>query len=330
MAAMMPSCHELEEQPNDPQGNFEALWKIIDERYCFLEEKGLDWDEVHDRYAALIRPGMSSQQLFTVLSDMLDELRDGHVNLASPFATSYYRKWWSDYPQNYNERIIQEYYFNFDYRQLGAFTYQLLPQNIGYIHYSTFEGGFGAGNFDYVLSYFRAANALIIDVRDNGGGSLDNVEDIVNRFIDKRTLAGYIVHKTGPGHTDFDKPYAYYFEPAGEGHLGWGKPVVVLCNRSTFSAANNFVSIMRLLPNCTVVGARTGGGSGMPLNQDLPNGWNVRFSACSILDAEGKTTEFGVDPTPGCAVDMTEEEIAQGKDAILDFAIEYINTRLLQ
>ena len=59
MAAMMPSCHELEEQPNDPQGNFEALWKIIDERYCFLEEKGLDWDEVHDRYAALIRPGRS-------------------------------------------------------------------------------------------------------------------------------------------------------------------------------------------------------------------------------------------------------------------------------
>lgn len=325
----LSACHEIEEQPNDARGNFETLWKLIDEKYCFLEEKGLDWDEVHERYSAKIFPGMTRQQLFTLMSDMLDELRDGHVNLSSPFATSYYKKWWSDYPQNFDERIIQQYYFNFNYRQLGAFTYQFLPQNIGYIRYSTFEGGFGAGNFDYILQYFQSANALIIDVRDNGGGDLENVEQLVNRFIEQKTLVGYFVHKNGPGHGDFDKPYAYYFYPAGEGHLGWTKPVVVLCNRSTFSAANNFVSIMRLLPNCTVVGSVTGGGSGMPLNQELPNGWSVRFSACSILDADGQTTEFGVEPSPGCAVDMTAEDMARGRDTILDFAVEYINSRLL-
>lgn len=330
VALIATSCHEIEEQANDAQGNFEALWQEVDNHYCFFKEKGVDWGEVHARYAKKIGPKMTREQLFGVLSDMLAELKDGHVNLATPFATSYYKKWWSDYPQNFNERLIQQYYFNFNYRQLGGFMYGFLPQNIGYIHYSSFSNGFGAGNLDYILSYFSPASSLIIDVRDNGGGNLTNVSDLVNRFVREKTLAGYIIHKTGPGHDEFSKPYAYYIEPIADGHYVWRKPVVVLCNRSTFSAANNFVSIMKLLPGVTVVGSTTGGGSGMPYSSELPNGWGVRFSACPILDALGQATEHGVEPTAGCAVDMEPQDELNGHDTILDFAVNYINNVLLQ
>lgn len=331
VAAMLSltACHDIHEEPNNPRGNFESLWKQVDQHYCFLDEKGLDWDEVYTRYSSKIDDRMSSQQLFGVLSDMLDELRDGHVNLSAPFATSYYKKWWSDYPQNFNLRNIQEQYLHFNYRQLGAFTYGMLPDNVGYVYYSTFTSGLGDGNIDYILAYFAGANALIFDVRDNGGGNMDNVKDLVCRFITRRILAGYIRHKTGPGHDQFSEPYAYYIDPIGGGHFTWTKPVVVLANRSTFSAANNFVSIMKLLPGVTVVGATTGGGSGMPYSTMLPNGWGLRFSACPVYDAQRHLTESGVEPTEGCAVDMTPEEIAQGKDAIIDFAVNYINTTLL-
>ena len=44
------SCVREESFDNTPQGNFEALWQMMDERYCFFEYKhqeyGLDWDEV--------------------------------------------------------------------------------------------------------------------------------------------------------------------------------------------------------------------------------------------------------------------------------------------
>ena len=33
--------------PDSPLENFEALWKIIDEKYCYLEEKGVDWDSIY-------------------------------------------------------------------------------------------------------------------------------------------------------------------------------------------------------------------------------------------------------------------------------------------
>lgn len=79
IALSTASCHKIEEYADDPRGNFEALWTIIDEHYCFLEEKGIDWDAVHAAYGRRIGPEMTREELFIVCADMLDELKDGHV-----------------------------------------------------------------------------------------------------------------------------------------------------------------------------------------------------------------------------------------------------------
>ncbi len=322
--AVLPGCHSIEEFDNNTTGNFEALWTILNDHYCFFEQKNINWDSIHTVYGARIKPGMSSSELFDVCAEMLDELKDGHTNLSAPFNTSYYRKWWSDYPQNYNARVVEQYYFNFNYRQASGLMYGILLENVGYIRYASFVSPIGDGNLDSVLAYLATCDGLIIDIRDNGGGSMTNVDKLVARFIDHRTLMGYISHKTGPGHSDFSEPYAYYIDPAPEGRVMWGKPVVVLTNRSTFSAANNFTSVMKLLPQVKIVGARTGGGSGMPFSSELPNGWGVRFSACSVLDAEGNSTEFGIDPSEGCAVDLDEELAVKGIDTMLERAISLL------
>lgn len=323
---MISGCHEIETWDNNPRGNFEALWTILDEHYCFFEEKGIDWDEVHSRYSSKISNKMTSQELFDVCADMLNELRDGHTNLIASFNTSYYRKWWSDYPENYSARLIEEHYLNFNYRSVGGIDYAILPENVGYVRYGSFASPIGEGNLDQVLAYLNVCTGLIIDVRDNGGGELTNVETLVRRFITKRMLAGYISHKTGPGHDDFSTPFAYSYDPAPEGRIMWGKPVVVLASRGTYSAANNFVSIMKSLPGVKIAGATTGGGSGMPYNSELPNGWGVRFSACSMLDPQGISTENGVEPSDGCAVDMNPLAALEGHDTILDFAIALLTS----
>lgn len=322
ISIVMSSCHDIEEYPADPHGTFEQLWTILDEHYCFFEQKDIDWDAVHEKYAPQVAAEMTDEELFEVCSQMLAELRDGHTNLTTPFATSYYKKWWSDYPQNYNARLVEEHYFNFNYRSLGGIDYGILPQNVGYMHYSSFSYGIGEGNLDAVFAFCASADGLIIDVRDNGGGSINNVATIVGRFISRRLHAGTICHKDGPGHNDFSEQYPFHFDPAPANRIMWGKPVVVLCNRSTFSAANNFVSVMKCLPNVTVVGATTGGGSGMPFSSELTNGWGIRFSASPVRDPEGHLTEFGVDPTEGCAVDMDPYAALAGRDTMLDFAIE--------
>lgn len=318
------ACHDVEEFADNPRGNFEQLWTILDEHYCFFKEKGVDWNAVHAKYSAKIGDEMTREELFDVCAEMLDELRDGHTNLSAPFNTSYYRAWWSDYPQNYNARIIEQYYFNFNYRSVGGIDYGILPENIGYMRYPSFSYAIGEGNLDNILAYFSTCDGLIIDVRDNGGGALTNVELLVARFIDCPTVVGYISHKTGPGHDDFSEPRAFSYKPAPEGSWRWGKPVVVLTNRSTFSAANNFVAVMKLLPRVKIVGATTGGGGGMPYSSELPNGWGVRFSACSILDAEKQLTEFGIAPTDGCEVNLDPQKALEGRDTMLDFAVRVL------
>ena len=321
MLVGMSGCHEVDEYADNPRGNFEQLWSILDEHYCFFEQKGVDWDEVHRRYAPQIADNMTAEELFGVCARMLDELRDGHTNLSAPFDVSYYREWWSLYPQNYDRRLVEQYYLNFNYRTTGGITYAMLPENVAYMHYSSFSSPIGEGNLDQVLAYLSTAAALIVDVRDNGGGSITNVETLVRRFITERLHAGSICHKNGPGRNDFSEPYDFYFDTAPAGRMCWGKPVVVLCNRSTFSAANNFVSIMKYVPGVTIAGATTGGGSGMPFSSELPNGWGVRFSASPIRDPEGHLTEFGVEPTPGCEVDLDPVAALEGHDTMLDFAI---------
>lgn len=319
------SCHDIPQYADNPRGNFEALWRTLDEHYCFFREKDVDWDEVYSRYSLMVSDKMTPEELFIVCATMLDELRDGHTNLSSSFNTSYYRKWWSDYPQNFNERLIEEHYFNFNYRQTGSVKFGILQQNIGYMRIASLSGPVGESNLDNILYYLKTCDGLIIDLRDNGGGAMTTVETIVARFITQRTLAGYISHKNGPGHSDFSDPYAYYFDPAEQGRVMWGKPVAVLTNRSTFSAANNLVSIMKTLPQVSIVGATTGGGSGMPFSSELPNGWSIRFSAAPVLDPLGQTTEFGIEPTEGCAVDLDPQAALLGHDTILDFAIELLS-----
>lgn len=330
---LLTACHDIPEYTNNNLGNFDALTDIINTHYCYFKVKkesyGLDWDAKVKEYRSLVRNNMSQIELFDLCSSLINELHDGHTNLISKFDVSYYHQWWSDYPQNFNLRTLEEYYFKFESRTTGGIKYQAFNVDdeciVGYMYYPSFSSVVGEGNLDYVLAYMTATEceALIIDIRDNGGGYLSNVGTFVSRFITEEKTGGYIIHKTGPGPEDFSEPYRFTFSPAGNEHISWSidKPVYILTNRSCYSAANNFVAIMKTLPNVKIVGARTGGGGGMPFSQELPNGWSIRFSACPILDPNGNETEFGIDPTPGYEKIATDEQLAEGHDAILNFAL---------
>ena len=313
------SCVDTDEQSDTPTGNFEALWQIIDEHYCFFDYKqheyGLDWNAVYNKYKVRVSDHMTSNQLFEVLTDMLAELRDGHVNLSTSMDYGRYWAWHEAYPQNFSD-TLERRYLKTDYKIAAGLKYRVLDDNIGYIRYESFLQGVGEGNLDDCLTYLALCRGLIIDIRNNGGGELTIAEKLAGRFVQEKTLVSYMQHKTGKGHNDFSSLEPRYLEPSS--NIRWHKPVCVLTNRSVFSAANDFAVIMHTLPNVKLVGDHTGGGSGMPMTNSLPNGWSVRYSACPMYDAKKQQTEFGIDPDIKAA--LTDEATAQGIDLIIEAA----------
>ena len=313
------SCIDEEEMPNTPKGNFDALWKILDEHYCFFDYKkevyALDWNQVYATYAPRIHDKMNSSQLFEVCSDMLSQLRDGHVNLSTSYDFARYWSWYEDHPANFSELLWRQY-MGTDYKIASSLKYKVLPNNVGYLYYESFNNGFGEGNLDEVLASFMLCRGLIIDVRNNSGGLLTNAEKLAARFVNEPTLVGYMQHKTGKGHQDFSDMEEQWLQPSE--NLRWHKRVCVLTNRKVYSAANEFVKYMKALPQTIIVGDSTGGGAGMPFSNSLPNGWAVRFSACPMCDKDKQSTEFGI--APHHKVDITEEDYIKNNDAILEFA----------
>ena len=323
MLFLLAGCIREEDAENTPLNNFEALWRIIDEQYCFLDYKEaqgcLSWNAVRAKYSPHIHEDMTPAQLFEVLCQMLSELRDGHVNLYSAADVGRYWSWHEDYPDNFRQDILDGY-LGTDYRIAAGIKYRILDDNIGYIYYGSFSSGIGEGNLDEVMHYLRLCDGLIVDVRDNSGGTLTYAEKLAARFTNERRLVGYIAHKTGKGHREFSNPEPEYLDPSAG--IRWQKKAVVLTNRSCYSATNTFVRNMKECPLVTVMGDRTGGGSGMPFSSELPNGWSVRFSACPMYDAGMNQIEFGIEPDRN--VSLTEEDALRHKDTLIEAARDFL------
>ena len=320
------ACVREEEFQNDYEGNFDALWRCLDHNYCFFEYKkevyGLDWDSIYPIYRTRINKHMSQKQFFEVCCDMLSELKDGHVNLYSPEDVGRNWSWKEDYPANFNDSVHQ-LYLGKDYKIAAGLKYRILEDNLAYVYYESFTSSIGDGNISAMIDELRTCNGMILDVRSNSGGNLTYATKLASFFTNEKKLVGYMAHKTGIGHNDFSKPLAEFIEPAYG--LRWQKTVVVLTNRSCYSSTNTFVRNMRVCPQVTIMGDKTGGGSGMPFTSEMPNGWLIRFSACPMFDHEMKQIEFGIEPD--IKISMKQEDLKKNKDTLIEAARTFLTKK---
>ncbi len=316
------SCEKLLIEPNPSNTNeavFEQLWKEINGKYCYFKIKNVDWNVIHDKYKAKVNNQQNASTFFNILAQMLNELKDGHVNLHIPNTNvtySYYTNQglFNGYAHNFSDSVLTK-----GYLKTGCGTKvrtAILANNIGYLYYGSFATDLSSDDWDALIKSFSHTNGLIIDIRDNGGGSVENIRLLVRYFIEHSTTIGYTYSKQSADPNDFSTYIPVTVAPSS---IYYPNKVMLLVNRHTFSAANMFTAAMKDLPQVTLIGDKTGGGGAGPIGGELLNGWLYRFSAMAFCNSQKQDIEVGIDPD--IRVDMTTNDMAHDIDTIVEKAL---------
>lgn len=288
------SCGDLlieDEMNSTPAENLDLIWSQIDRHYALFDVLDLDWDSIRTVYTGYASPHMTDRHLYDIACQMIRELKDGHVNIFSPFGTCGYDDWRTRYAENFSFSDVAETHLKGNYSTLsdGRLTYGKLEGNIGYVHVSSFSGREWVDSIDVVLDALGPVEAMIVDVRGNGGGSGTSASELAGRFADQKRVYAYYRYRNGPDHDDFTDPAPLYVEP--EGRRQFRGPVAVLTNRSCFSACESFVMAMKKIPGVRTIGDTTGGGLGNPVYRELPNGWSYRLPVWIQTGTDGEVYE---------------------------------------
>ena len=83
-AAAIPASPKQRLSANDRQEVFEKVWKEIHDHYYDPSYNGVDWNEVHRRYAPLVQATNKDQEFYALISQMTSELHDAHTRFSSP------------------------------------------------------------------------------------------------------------------------------------------------------------------------------------------------------------------------------------------------------
>jgi len=310
---------------NTPINNFESMWKGYDELYGMFTVKNINWDSLHDVWKPQVTGNTSNQQLYTVLSEMIKPLNDIHVFLQPTSdglpryeSTEFFRTHTAQ--QDFSIDVIKQNYLPSLITIDDNFHYGILPNNIGYIHFSAFEMpvDFYKMQMNKVMTALKDTKGMIVDIRNHPGGDDRVSRYVAGWFVNEKKLFMITKKKKGPAHDDFTKPEYWYADK--QGSFQYTKPVELLTTRWTSSAAETFTWAMNTQTHVTQIGDTTAGGFSDVIARELPNGWLYFVSVGDFRNAKGNSEE-GKGIAPVVYVVNTKEEIEKGKDKVLEFAM---------
>ncbi len=319
------SCEQMMLKPDpsaEPMEVFNQLWNDVNNRYTYFELKNIQWDVIGSNYRNKISNNMDKKELFNVLSDMLYELQDGHVNLTSDFNRSRNWEWYQNYPDNYNHNLVERYYLKNDHYITGPLLNQIID-SILYINYRSFTDNISHNHIEEIMERAQGLKGIVIDIRHNGGGSLKNAYTLSSCFVDHSITFAHQRFKSGPGKNDFTSWETMRITPR-DGKRFDG-PVVLLTNRRSYSASTFFAQMIRTIPHATLIGNHTGGGGGVPLFGELSNGWTYRFSASQTVTPEGEHLELFV--PVDIHINMSASHERKNIDTIIEVALKHIKNK---
>ncbi|HVE58036.1 MAG TPA: S41 family peptidase [Pyrinomonadaceae bacterium] len=233
----------------------DAVLKELNDRYVFPEVAKQMETNIRQRIGSKEYDSITSAEGFAkkLTEDLQSVSKDKHLRVRYSEQLIPVRKQGGE--PNPEERAQFENYMkriNFAFEKV-----ERLPGNIGYIKLNNFFAPeLGAETVAAAMNFVTNTDALIFDLRENGGGDPEMVALISSYlFGDKPVHLNSLYWREGNRTEDF------FTKPTVIGKKYGDKDVYILTANRTFSAAEEFTNNLKVLKRATIVGETTGGGA---------------------------------------------------------------------
>jgi carboxyl-terminal processing protease len=198
--------------------------------------------------------------------------------------------------------------------QPPSVEYHMLADKIGYVQLYGFPENV-ASQMKTALDALdrQGAKAWIIDLRDNGGGSLDSVTQVTSMFVPKGRLLYYLYDASGQ-RTDY----------VADGSIRSRIPrVAILTNDGTGSGAEIYAAVLREQGVATIIGEKTAGCVGTGQMYSLPDGGGIQVTVAQLITGRGAVlNRIGVQPD--ASVPMSVDDLTAGRDPQLQQSLQSV------
>jgi C-terminal processing protease CtpA/Prc len=222
---------------------YAKAWKLVQENY-YDRSKLRDWDKWQHKYDGKLR---TRAQLNAAINEMVDSLGDDYTFVMTEAALK-------------DRRSEQEAPCVSDTR--------VLPGNVGYIKLDNFSSATVATEMKQAFRKLAKTNGIVLDMRDNHGGFIDAAHDVFSMVMDEGVFTSYNGFLDGAvdnqsyvlkrAHWNIMKNGKIATEKRKPNIIG-NKPLAVLVNEDTRSAAEMLAGALRDNDRAVVIGTQTYG-----------------------------------------------------------------------
>ncbi|MDT0454066.1 S41 family peptidase [Streptomyces hesseae] len=347
VAALPATCRDPK-PAKDARAVFDTFWQTYAENYPFFKMKGVDWQAVRDRYRPHITNRTTDDELFTILTKMVEPLHDGHTYVTrgdcrakpdncfgghradTPFPSEeLIKKIDASIAAQVGADRLQEWGQG---HGKGKIAFAELPDGTGYLRLTGFVNYTDDHTFEadsaeldraldavFTPQRVRSLRGLVLDLRFNGGGS-DRLGLHVAERLTNRPYTAYLKQARNdpgnPGKFTPAEPVRVLPHRGGPVYTG---PVALLTGRLTISAGETTTqALMGRAPGVVRIGQNTNGSFSDVLERRLPNEWRFGLPNEVFRDAgTGRSYDGdGIAPDVRTPV-FTDAEFAAGRDSAL-------------
>lgn len=335
-----------------PEKNFEVFWQTFYDNYAFFDLKKMDWQAAYKKYRPSVNAKTSEDSLFAIMVRMVTPLHDSHINVMNvkqkkkfnAGKSSQFRKEFSsDSLRNAFWHMCDSTLSTNQFGPLKGYGsvfkgkktfYFTQSPKYGYLRLArcfaklTASGDLDEKDFemnllDSLLAGCQNLDGFIIDIRENIGGDDQFSYEVAGRFTSANTTGHYKQRRISATNT-FTSLEKWILKPTGA--YPFKKPVIILTNDKTVSAADVLALCMKQLPQVQIVGENSEGCYSDMFEKELPNGWvitlsNEKYYSPKMICYEGTGTPVDV------VVKNSKQDLTIMNDPVIEKAIHLLDKK---